>query len=79
MAESEQFWRVFFVYCIPMWIAIKALIELISIRRLLEAWYRETGCPILLNTSLNVRGEPMVNDRSDADRFEKLYGVHVIS
>ena len=50
-----------------------------GIRRLLEAWYRETGCPILLNTSLNVRGEPMVNDRSDADRFEKLYGVHVIS
>ena len=50
-----------------------------GIRRLLEAWYRETGCPILLNTSLNVRGEPMVNDRSDADRFEKLYGVRVIS
>jgi carbamoyltransferase len=50
-----------------------------GIRRLLEAWHRETGCPILLNTSLNVRGEPMVNDRSDADRFEKLYGVRVIS
>ena len=50
-----------------------------GIRRLLEAWYKETGCPILLNTSLNIRGEPMVNDRSDADRFEKLYGTRVIS
>jgi len=50
-----------------------------GIRRLLEAWHEKTGCPILLNTSLNVRGEPMVNDRSDADRFEKLYGTRVIS
>ena len=50
-----------------------------GIRRLLEAWYQETNCPILLNTSLNIRGEPMVNDRADADRFEKLYGVRVIS
>jgi carbamoyltransferase len=50
-----------------------------GIRRLLEAWYEETGCPILLNTSLNIRGEPMVNDRSDADRFEKLYNTRVIS
>jgi carbamoyltransferase len=50
-----------------------------GIRRLLEAWYRATGCPMLLNTSLNIRGEPMVNDRADADRFEKLYGVTVCS
>jgi carbamoyltransferase len=50
-----------------------------GIRRLLEAWYKETGCPMLLNTSLNIRGEPMVNDRTDADRFEKLYGVKVCS
>ena len=50
-----------------------------GIRRLVEAWYEETDCPILLNTSLNVRGEPMVNDRADADRFEKLYKTRVIS
>ena len=50
-----------------------------GIRRLLEAWYDKTGCPMLLNTSLNIRGEPMVNDRTDADRFEKLYGVKVFS
>jgi carbamoyltransferase len=50
-----------------------------GIRLLLEAWYDRTGCPMLLNTSLNIRGEPMVNDRADADRFEKLYGVKVFS
>lgn len=50
-----------------------------GIRRLLEAWNVWTGCPMLLNTSLNIRGEPMVNDRADADRFEKLYGVRVFS
>ena len=50
-----------------------------GIRRLLEAWYARTGCPMLLNTSLNIRGEPMVNDRRDADRFEQLYGVQVHS
>ena len=50
-----------------------------GIRQLLEAWFEWTGCPMLLNTSLNIRGEPMVNDRKDADRFEKLYGVRVVS
>jgi carbamoyltransferase len=50
-----------------------------GIRQLLEAWYTHTGCPMLLNTSLNIRGEPMVNDRADADRFEKLYNVKVFS
>ena len=50
-----------------------------GIRELLEKWYVMTGCPMLLNTSLNIRGEPMVNDRNDADRFEKLYNVKVIS
>ena len=48
-------------------------------RRLLEAWYAQTGCPMLLNTSLNIKGEPMVNDRASADRFEQLYKVRVIS
>ena len=50
-----------------------------GIRELLEKWYVLTECPMLLNTSLNIRGEPMVNDRSDADRFEQLYGVKVKS
>ena len=50
-----------------------------GIRELLEKWFVVTGCPMLLNTSLNIRGEPMVNDRADADRFEQLYGIKVLS
>jgi carbamoyltransferase len=50
-----------------------------GIRQLLEAWYARTGCPMLLNTSLNIRGEPMVNTRADANRFEQQYGVQVFS
>ena len=50
-----------------------------GIRFLLEAWYERTGCPLLLNTSLNIRGEPIVNDRTDADRFERRYNVKVFS
>ena len=50
-----------------------------GIRELLEKWYVLTECPMLLNTSLNIRGEPMVNDRADADRFENLYKVKVCS
>jgi carbamoyltransferase len=50
-----------------------------GIRKLLEKWLVLTGCPLLLNTSLNIRGESMVNDRADADRFEREYGVRVCS
>lgn len=50
-----------------------------GLRELLEKWFVLTGCPMLLNTSLNIRGEPMVNTRDDADRFESLYGVKVLS
>ena len=49
-----------------------------GVRKLLEAWYAKTGCPMLLNTSLNVRGFPMVNDLNDAAEFEKKYNVKVL-
>ena len=48
-------------------------------RQLLEEWYNKTGCPMLLNTSLNIKGEPMVDTREDADRFEQKYNVKVYS
>ena len=50
-----------------------------GIRDLLEKWYVMTECPMLLNTSLNIRGEPVVNNREDADKFETLYNIKVIS
>lgn len=36
--------------------------------RLLEAFEKQTGCPILINTSFNVRGEPPVCTPEDAYR-----------
>ena len=36
--------------------------------RLLETFYGLTGCPILVNTSFNVRGEPIVCTPEDAYR-----------
>ena len=48
-----------------------------GIRKLLERWYEDTGCPMLLNTSLNIKGEPLVNTREDAERWTKQYGVQV--
>lgn len=35
---------------------------------LLEAFYRQTGTPVLINTSFNVRGEPIVATPADAYR-----------
>jgi carbamoyltransferase len=46
-------------------------------RKLLEEWYERTGCPMLLNTSLNIKGKPMVNDRTDARNFEREYKIRV--
>jgi carbamoyltransferase len=50
-----------------------------GIRRLLEAWYAATGCPMLLNTSLNIKGKPMVNDLTDAQEFAIMYNIKVFS
>jgi len=49
------------------------------IRQLLETWYETTGCPMLLNTSLNIKGQPMVNDIEDARAFERHYNVRVFT
>lgn len=35
---------------------------------ILEAFARLTGCPVLANTSFNIRGEPIVHDPADAYR-----------
>jgi len=48
-----------------------------TFRKLLEVWYEKTGCPMLMNTSLNIKGEPLVNTWKDAKRFEILNGVKV--
>lgn len=37
-------------------------------RTMMEAFYRQTGCPVIVNTSFNVRGEPIVCTPADAYR-----------
>jgi carbamoyltransferase len=46
-------------------------------RQLLEAWYKASGCPILMNTSLNIKGEPLVNTWEDAERFQKRHNIKI--
>ena len=36
--------------------------------RLISAFDKKTGCPVLVNTSFNIRGEPIVHDTNDAYR-----------
>ncbi|MGI6525667.1 MAG: carbamoyltransferase [Bdellovibrionota bacterium] len=36
--------------------------------KLLSSFYKQTGCPVLVNTSFNVRGEPIVCSAADAYR-----------
>ena len=35
---------------------------------IIDAFYRRTGCPVIVNTSFNVRGEPIVGTPEDAFR-----------
>ena len=44
-------------------------------RRLLEAFKDLTGCPVLINTSFNVRGEPIVATPADAYRCFMATGM----
>lgn len=46
-------------------------------RKIVEEYYERTGIPMLLNTSLNIRGRPMVNDEHDARLWEQKYKVKV--
>lgn len=47
------------------------------IRQVLEEYYELTQVPMLLNTSLNIRNQPMVNTLEDAIEWENRYKVRV--
>jgi carbamoyltransferase len=44
----------------------------------LNKFYLETGVPILLNTSLNIKGQPLLNDEIDIVKWEHEYGQKII-
>ena len=45
--------------------------------KLIKEFYKKTGCPMVLNTSLNIKGQPIVNSYQDGVAFTKRYGVKV--
>ena len=47
------------------------------LRSILEEFYELTRVPMLLNTSLNIKGMPMVNDEADVHLFQSKYKVKV--
>lgn len=49
------------------------------LHELLLRWGKATGHPVLLNTSLNIKGEPIVNDEVDCERWSKVNSVHIFS
>ncbi len=49
-----------------------------AFRRLLEAFYELTGCPLVVNTSFRVRGEPIVCTPEDAYRCFMNTGMDLL-
>ena len=45
---------------------------------LLEVFRRRTGCPLLVNTSFNVRGEPIVASPADALSCMGISGIDAV-
>jgi len=43
----------------------------------LSNWYAMTGVPILLNTSLNIKGQPLLNDKKDIIAWENTYNFTI--
>ena len=41
--------------------------------RVINKFYLQTGVPVLLNTSLNIKGQPLLNDENDIIKWEKEY------
>ena len=44
----------------------------------LSEWYKLTGVPVLLNTSLNIKGQPLLNDWNDIEEWNKMYNSVII-
>lgn len=44
----------------------------------LQKWHKLTGIPLLLNTSLNIKGQPLLNDKKDIDEWTKMYKTDII-
>jgi carbamoyltransferase len=50
-----------------------------GLHEVLSNWYSITGIPILLNTSLNIKGQPLLNDKKDIADWQKMYNFSICS
>ena len=46
--------------------------------RVLNKMYLQTGVPVLLNTSLNIKGQPLLNDEVDIVAWENNYNTKIV-
>jgi carbamoyltransferase len=46
--------------------------------RVLNKFYLQTGVPVLLNTSLNIKGQPLLNDERDILEWENTYNTKIV-
>ena len=44
----------------------------------LRKFYWDTGVPMFLNTSLNIKGQPLLNDALDVQNWQKVYNSNII-
>jgi carbamoyltransferase len=49
-----------------------------GLHEVLANWYTLTGVPVLLNTSLNIKGQPLLNDQNDILKWQETYNFKVI-
>jgi carbamoyltransferase len=47
--------------------------------RVLNKFYLQTGVPVLLNTSLNIKGQPLLNDHEDIKNWELEYNFRILN
>ena len=47
--------------------------------RVLNKFYQQTGVPVLLNTSLNIKGQPLINDKNDIIDWQAHYKYNILT
>jgi carbamoyltransferase len=46
---------------------------------MINSFYKKTGCPVIINTSFNIRGEPLVCTPQDAFRCFMRTGIDYLA
>ena len=53
--------------------------RILFVHALISVFHKQTGCPVLVNTSFNVRGEPIVCTPEDAFRCFMGTGIEILA